>query len=207
MNDPTQGDMNNNVENDSNRKNPYAVWFVVLAFIAPVALAYFMFYFVEVTSFTNKGEIFKPVIAIETLGLRDETGAVIPKDKLTYKWRIYSFVGSHCDEDCNKRLYDVKQMHTRLGKDAHRLIQVIVHIDIADSSLTELIKKEYPAALNLYGDEDELAAAIRNNAQLRDNEIYIMDPMGNIMMRFKKDQPVEDIHFDLRKLLKASQIG
>lgn len=206
MNDQRQSDMNN-IATNNNRKNPYTIWFVVLSFIAPVVLAYIIFYFVDVTSFTNRGEIFKPVIAIETLGLRDETGTVIPKEKLTYKWRIYSFVGSHCDEDCNKRLYDVKQIRTRLGKNAHRLLQVIVHFDPADTSLTELIKTEYPDALNLYGDEDEIAAAIKNDAQLRDNEIYFMDPMGNIMMRFTKDQPVGDINFDLRKLLKASQIG
>lgn len=194
-------------ENNISTRNPYAVWFVVLSFVAPVVLAYIMFYFVEVTSFTNNGEIFTPVIAIETLGLRDETGTIIPKDRLTYKWRIYAFVGSGCDEVCNRRLYEVRQIHTRLGKDAHRLLRVIVHLETADRSLTELIKTEYPDVINMYGGEDELAAAIKNNARLRENEIYFMDPLGNIMMRFTRDQPIEDIYSDLRKLLKASQIG
>jgi hypothetical protein len=34
-----------------------------------------------------------------------------------------------------------------------------------------------------------------------------MDPMGNIMMRFTQDQPIVDFQFDMKKLLKASQIG
>ena len=189
------------------KKNPYAVHFVFLSFIAPVALAYFMFYFVDVSSFTNKGEIFKPLIQIETLSLKDETGALIPQDELTYKWRIYSFVGSNCDESCTKRLKDVRQIHKRLGKNSHRLFQVIVHLDKADDSLKQLLKTEYPNVLIMYGDETEISQAIGNNAQLRENEIYFMDPMGRIMMRFTQGQPIEDVRFDLRKLLKASQIG
>ena len=40
------------------KRNPYTVWFVVIAFVAPVVLAYVMFFFVEVKSFVNHGEIF-----------------------------------------------------------------------------------------------------------------------------------------------------
>ena len=202
MNDKTQTDMNN-----APRKNPYTVWFVILSFVAPVALAYIMFYFVEVKSFTNKGEILNPIVYIESLGLKDESGVIIPKDTLTYKWRIYSFVGSSCDEICSARLHEVRQLHKSLGKDSHRLIRVIVHLDKADKSLTELITTEYPNALNMYGDEHIITEAISNDAQIRNNEIYFMDPLGNIMMRFTVDQPIKDVRFDLRKLLKASQIG
>ena len=44
------------------KRNPYTVWFVVLAFIAPVALAYIMFFFVDVKSFVNHGEILNPIV-------------------------------------------------------------------------------------------------------------------------------------------------
>lgn len=188
-------------------RNPYTPWFVVSAFVAPVVLAYLVFFFADVSSFTNRGEIFKPVIAIETLGLKDETGKVIPKDELTFKWRLYSFVGASCDEACNKRLHEIRQMHATLGKDRHRLFRVIVHLEQPDEALTALIAKEYPDAMRMYADEQTLLSAIKNNAQLRNNELYITDPMGNMMMRFKNDQPIKDVRFDFRKLLKASQIG
>lgn len=191
----------------SKKRNPYTPWFVMISFISPVVLAYFIFYFVDVTSFTNKGEIFTPVIHIETLGLKDDKNTLIPKSELTYKWRIYSFVSSSCDESCVKRLHDVRQIHIRLGKNSHRLIQVIVHLENADQALIELIKTEYPNVLNLYGDKATITNAIKNNARLLDNEIYFVDPMGHMMMRFTEDQPIDDIRFDLRKLLKASQIG
>ena len=192
---------------EAKKKNPYAVWFVVFSFVAPVVLAYIMFYFVEVTSFTNRGEIFKPVIAIETLGLRDESGVLIEKKELTFKWRIYSFVGSDCDESCDKRLFEIRQIHTRLGKNAHRVLRVVVHLDKPDAAFAALLKNKYPETLNMIGDEATITQAIAHDAKIRDNEIYITDPMGHMMMRFTQDQPIIDINFDFRKLLKASQIG
>lgn len=201
MNDNTQSD------NKTAKKNPYTIWFVILSFVAPVVLAYITFYFVDITSFTNKGQIFNPTIRIESLGLKDEAGVIIPKDTLTYKWRIYSFVGSRCDEACNKRLNEVRQLHKSLGKNTHRLIRVIVHLDKPEQKLTDLINTEYSKALNMYGDEQEITDAISNEARLRENEIYFMDPLGNIMMRFTQDQPIKDVRTDLGKLLKASQIG
>ena len=189
------------------RKNPYAVWFVVLSFVAPVALAYIMFYFVDVTSFTNRGEIFKPMIRVEALELKDKTGQIIPKDKLTYKWRVFSFVGASCNDACQKRLIETRQMHIALGKDQHRILRVIVHMETASAELDTFITQEFPRALRMYADENKLMSVIQNNAQLRNNEIYYMDPYGNIMMRFTQDQPIKDAKYDLRKLLKASQIG
>jgi len=40
-----------------------------------------------------------------------------------------------------------------------------------------------------------------------ENEIYIQDPMGYLMMRFTQQQPIQELQFDVKKLLKASQIG
>ncbi len=189
------------------RRNPYTPWFVVAAFVLPVVLAYVVFFFADVTSFTNRGEIFKPVIDITSLELTDETGKLIPEDVLRYKWRFISFVGSDCDEACNKRLRDSRQIHKRFGKDSHRILRVIVHLEPASEALNHLIETEYPEALNMNASAETVKAAFSGNSRLDENEIYIMDPMGNIMMRFTQDQPVQDFQFDMKKLLKASQIG
>jgi cytochrome oxidase Cu insertion factor (SCO1/SenC/PrrC family) len=54
---------------------------------------------------------------------------------------------------------------------------------------------------------DALGANVREGAGIMNNETYIMDPMGNVMMRFTQDQPNKEFLYDLKKLLKASQIG
>jgi len=188
-------------------RNPYTIWFVVLTFVAPVVLAYAIFFFGNVDSFTNKGEILDPIVDISALKLKDENVTLIPLKTLTYKWRLISFVGSDCDTACNSRLYDSRQIHKSLGKDQHRVLRMIVHLQPPSADLNKLIESEYPNALNVYGDEKAISAVLGETAKINENEIYIMDPMGNIMMRFTQDQPNKDFQKDLRKLLKASQIG
>lgn len=189
------------------RRNPYTPWFVVAAFVVPVAMAYAVFFFVDVTSFTNRGEIFNPVIDITSLELTDETGKIIPEDVLRFKWRFISFVGSYCDAACNKRLNDSRQVHRRFGKDSHRILRMIVHLEPASEALNSLIEAEYSDTLNMNANKETVNAAFGGTSKLDENEIYIMDPMGNIMMRFTQEQPVQDFQFDMKKLLKASQIG
>ena len=194
-----------------NSRNPYTVWFVVLAFIAPVALAYIMFFFVEVKSFVNHGEILNPIVHINTFNLKDENDAVIPQDDLTYKWRLISFLGKDCNQQCESRLYDTRQIHTSLGKNQHRLLRMFVHLEPAGESLLKLIEDKHPDVIHVHGEEsliiESLLENIRDDVSITNNETYIMDPMGNVMMRFVQEQPNKEFLYDLKKLLKASQIG
>ena len=53
-----------------------------------------------------------------------------------------------------------------------------------------------------------IAAALQDvGPEFRANEIYIMDPLGNIMLRYTQDQTYKDLLHDLNKLFKVSQIG
>ncbi len=193
------------------KKNPYTVWFVVIAFIAPVALAYIMFFFVDVSSFTNRGEILNPIVHIEDFELKNENGELIAKEELTYKWRLVSFLSSECNTECQARLFDTRQIHKALGKNQHRIMRMFVHLEPAGEALKKLIEETHPGVIHVYGDAEMitkvLAKNIRSDAAINNNETYIMDPMGNVMMRFTQDQPNKDFLYDLRKLLKASQIG
>lgn len=193
------------------KRNPYTVWFVVLSFVAPVALAYIMFFFVDVKSFVNHGEILNPIIHIRSFELKDENDEIIPEQELTYKWRLISFVGKDCSQQCETRLFETRQIHTSLGKDQHRLIRMFVHLEPAGESLSKLIAETHPNVTQVNGDAAVIIKAlgdnVRDNVSITNNEIYIMDPMGNVMMRFTQDQPNKDFLYDLKKLLKASQIG
>ena len=193
------------------KKNPYTVWFVVLSFIAPVALAYIIFFFVEVKSFVNHGEILNPIVHIATFKLKNENNEIIPQDELTYKWRLISFLGKDCNEQCASRLYDTRQIHTSLGKNQHRLSRMFIHLQPAGETLLKLIEETHSDVIQVNGDTDAITEAlgtnIRDDAGINSNEIYIMDPMGNVMMRFTADQPNKEFLHDLKKLLKASQIG
>jgi len=195
-----------NNANNSNR-NPYTLWFVVLSFVAPAVLAYSVYFFGDIQSFTNKGEILDPIVNISEFGLREKDGTPIPKDKLTYKWRMISFLKADCDEACQSRIYDTRQVYTSLGKDRHRVMRMFVHLEPASEALDRLVEEQHPNVIHVYGDETEIVKALTDDASITDNEVYIMDPMGSVMMRFSHDQPNKDLLKDIKRLLKASQIG
>jgi cytochrome oxidase Cu insertion factor (SCO1/SenC/PrrC family) len=195
----------------TSKRNPYTVWFVVLAFIAPVALAYIIFFFVDVKSFVNHGEILNPIVHISSFKLTNDSGEIIPEKELTYKWRLISFLGRNCDQQCEKRLYDTKQIHASLGKNRHRLSRMFVHLEPAGDALSKLMAETHPNVIHVNGTMKTIINAlgdnVRSDVSITNNETYIMDPMGNVMMRFTQEQPNKEFLYDLKKLLKASQIG
>jgi cytochrome oxidase Cu insertion factor (SCO1/SenC/PrrC family) len=190
-------------------RNPYTLWFVVISFLAPVVLAYVMFFFGNVSSYSNKGELLNPVIDVDSLQLTDDKGQVMQREDVTsHKWNMIYFAGKDCDEACNKTLYDMRQINKAVGKNAFRLRHMLVHMAPVDASFRELLKAEYPDAVHVNSKRATIAAALQDvNPHLDANEIYLMDPLGNIMMRFTQDQPPKDIIQDLNKLFKVSWIG
>jgi len=194
------------------KRSNTTVWLILLSFAAPVALAYFIYFFIDVSSFTNRGEILNPIVNIGEFSLKDAQGKKIPLEKLTYKWRLISFLDKNCNQACAKRLYDSRQIHTSLGKNKHRVDRMFIHFEPASDDLQKLIDEEHPGVIHVYGNDKIISnlldgSVIDKDSHIRDNVIYIMDPMGNVMMRFTQDQPDKDFLYDLRKLLKASQIG
>ena len=175
------------------KRNPYTVWFVILAFIAPVALAYVIFFFVDVKSFVNHGEILNPIVHISSFELKNDNGEIIPEKELTYKWRLISFVAKDCNQQCEKRLFDTRQIHTSLAKRQHRLLRMFVHLEPAGDALSQLISETHPDVIQVNGNANIIVKALGNNirddAGISNNETYVMDPRGNVMMRFTQDQP------------------
>ena len=192
------------------KRNPYTPWFVVLAFGAPVVAAYVL-YFLGVTppAFSNKGELLSPIIDIESFALTDDNGQPMQRDDITvHKWHMILFADASCDEACNQALYNMRQINIAVGKNAHRLRRLIVHLDKADDDFQALIAKEYPDTRHANADRETIGTALQDvGANYQANEIYIMDPLGNIMLRFTQDQSYKDLMHDLNKMFKVSQIG
>ncbi|MGD2054962.1 MAG: hypothetical protein PVG45_12755 [Gammaproteobacteria bacterium] len=192
------------------KKNPYTLWFVVASFVLPVVAAYALFFSgYTPPAYTNKGELIQPVIDIEALGLVDDNNAVPSRDDLTiHKWQMVYFAGASCDQECNDALYKIRQVNTAVGKNAYRLRRLIVHLDKPDAAFLDLIEKEFPDARRLYGEPQKILAAMQTlDPELNADDIYLVDPIGNIMMRFTRDMPGKWIIHDLNKLFKVSQIG
>ena len=206
MNNPTS------VEHpeQSKKRNPYTPWFVVIAFVAPVVVAYALFFLgITPPAYSNKGELLDPIIDVESFALSDDSNNVLGREAITeHKWHMMYFVGSSCDDACNQTLYNMRQINIAAGKYANRLQRLLVHLEAPGEEFQALVAKEYPQARHVNANAETIVTALQEvGPQFRANEIYIMDPLGNIMLRYTQEQSYKDILHDLKKLFKVSQIG
>ena len=192
------------------KRNPYTPWFVVVAFVAPVVAAYALFFLgITPPAYSNRGELLSPIIDVDALALSDNDNEQLGREDITeHKWHMVIFAGSSCNEACQQVLYNMRQINIAVGKNANRLQRLVVHLEPPGEEFQALLASEYPNARHANASAETIEAALQDvGAQFRSNEIYIMDPLGNIMLRFTQDQSYKDLLHDLNKLFKVSQIG
>jgi len=196
----------NEVTSTPKRSN-LTLWILLASFLIPAFLAYGYYFFGNRPGVASNGQLITPIVDIESLNLKDPLGVTVSRDDLTPKWRMYYFVNESCDTKCENDLYNMRQINLALGKNADRVEHVIVHLTAPHNELMKLIENEHPTAVRVYGAIENAAELIRPGANDTSQYIYLMDPHGNVMMKFSNSLDAKLILKDINKLLKISRIG
>ena len=149
---------------------------------------------------TNKGKLLLPPVQFADLHLQEN--AINDTEGL---WRVVVFGSTHCQEEqCIDSLYKTRQVHIALGKESERVTRF--YIAPERPLPTPELETEHPGIQWLKADKSHVqkALGVKNWPQ---NQIFIIDPLGNLIMGYQADQPGGDLLKDLKKLLKASSIG
>ncbi len=180
----------------------------VLAVCAsPLIASYFTYYVIKPGSRTNYGTLLDPrQYPIPRLGGAALDGKPVELDAFQGKWQMLQVDSGACRDACRKKLHDMRQLRTAQGKERERVERVwlITDNEPVDASLMQ----EYEGTRMLRVPPAALQAwlPVEQGASLADH-IYMIDPLGNLMMRFPKDADPNRIKKDLGRLLKASKIG
>ncbi len=190
------------------KRSNTTLWLLLASFIVPGVLAYLYFFFGDRPDTSNNGELIVPIVDIETLKLTDKSGALLSRKALTPKWRLYYFVDTSCNEACQLSLYNMRQINIALGKNRDRVQHVIAHLNQPDSDFIKLIDSEHQSAIKIFTQPENISSLLKleGNAT-QTHSIYLVDPLGNIMMKFSKDLSPKLILKDINKLLKISRVG
>lgn len=176
---------------------------IFLAFAAPVVAAYLSFYFWPPEGRTNYGELIKPA-ALPDAALRDSTGKELALSKLRGKWLILTIDGANCDAACDQKLFLMRQIRISLTKEMNRVERVL--LVRGKSNVSGDLLKKYPGMNVLSGADADLLEQFPALADPADH-IYLVDPLGNVMMRYPKNPDAAGIRRDLSRLLSVSQVG
>lgn len=179
---------------------------IMLCCAAPVIASYFTYYVVRPEGRRNFGELINPQRTVPSMPATDLQGNKMDLQSLRKQWLLVSVSGGACDEACINRLYFQRQLREGLGKDKDRLDRVWLITD--NVPVPEAIQPGLKGATVLRVSEQELAAWLApQSGHTLSEHLYLVDPMGNWMMRFPPGISLENApqhKRDLERLMRAS---
>lgn len=160
-------------------------------FALPVAASWFLWRFELAPGTTgNYGTLLPP-----------RPLALAPLAALKGRWVLVQFDSGACDAWCERKLYFMRQVRRAQGKDMPRVERLWLVTD-AVQPRAELLAAIEGTVLAPAGAGAEFPA----EKSVTDH-IYLVDPLGNLMMRFPRDPDASRIIKDLQRLLKVSGFG
>lgn len=190
------------------------VFLLILVFLGPMVFAYYTYQKADDFELktTNNGDLLKPVVAIESLAIKDPlTKANIDRIVFAKKWSLIYLVPKNCIQGCHENLYKMRQLHTALGKDMPRLQRIYMFLEPhIDSNVHQFLQETYPEVLQIALDTQHITSLVPNHEHKKYSQVgafYIVDPQGNVMMYYPGDMTIKNVLADLKRLLKVSKIG
>jgi cytochrome oxidase Cu insertion factor (SCO1/SenC/PrrC family) len=171
--------------------------------LAPFAAAAIAYYYWQPQGGMNYGELI-PVRALIDPPLRHLDQRAFRLSELKGKWILLQLDQADCAAACKAKLYNMRQVRLAQGRDMERVERVWLILD--DAPLETLLMREYDGTRMLRVAGSPIVAEFAPAGAARDH-IYLIDPHGNLMLRFPKDADPRRMHKDLARLLRASRIG
>jgi len=173
---------------------------------APVILSYITYFVLRPSATSHHGTLIQPSRALPALQLRGLDDRPVAASSLKGQWLLVVAASASCDARCEKLLHAQRQLREMLGRDRDRVDKVwFVLDDAVPSAALRQAVSAIPAVTVLRFPAAELGRWLEaaSGHQLSDH-LYLVDPMGEWMMRFPADFEPAQVKRDLERLLRAS---
>lgn len=204
------------VDPAARRRSRASLLLIFTLFAAPVMIASLLFFVFPdwvPQATTNHGTLVKPVRPLPAFSVQTLDGETLDETWLRGKWTFVYMRGGECDEACVQRLYEIRQVRLSQGKNFDRLQRLMLWsaADVAPERRQEL-QAHFPGQRIVAADTAALQPfsevfAIDGEQAFETGRIYLVDPLGNLMMSYTLDDPPQGIIKDLHRLLKYSGLG
>jgi hypothetical protein len=179
---------------------------VLLVCAAPVFLSYFTYYVIRPEGRMNYGELINPQRPLPSMRTEALDGKPGELRALKDQWLLISVGSANCEQGCQQRLYYQRQLREALGKEKDRVDSVWLINDAA--AIDSRLRRGLESLTVLRVPTDELAQWLQPASGHRlEDHLYLVDPLGNWMMRFPAGMDAAGAakaKRDLDRLLRAS---
>lgn len=193
----------------------YAILLMALAPVVAAVLAYFVPQLgLRPEGHNNYGRILdpqRPLPTAQALPLTTLEGQPFDIASLKGKWILVTADDADCPESCVRKLFILRNSHASQGKNVDRLTRVWFVTD--DAQVPQQVLDAYVGTHMLRADPASLAAFLAADhsgpqaAEALRNHMWVIDPLGNLMMEFPPNADPIEVRDDIVKLLKRSRIG
>ena len=191
---------------------------LALMFFAPLGLSFYLYYGHRAWhpgGRVNAGDLIEPPHPLPSLALPLQSSGETAPDFLRRKWTLLYLEHGSCAERCRTSLYEMRQVRLALDRDMDRVQRVF----IADKDCCDwqFLHEQHPdlLAIRLSPAAAPLLALLPRrgggNAGAGDDAnpqlVYLIDPLGNLMMSYAPDAKPKGMLEDMKRLLRLSSIG
>jgi hypothetical protein len=153
-------------------------------------------------SLKNHGQLIQPPVQLPL----QRTAAI------EGKWLILHVLDQPCEQTCIEHVTALRQIHRAMGRHSERLTIGLLGRSLAEDGLRnrlELIYPEFELLANSSATVVNTLASINvdiigNDGDTNPIHTYVLDPMLNVILAYRANSNPNDIHKDLRRLLKWS---
>ena len=177
--------------------------FMIGAFMVPVVAAYLAYFGWRPAGHSNYGDLLK-VAPLQLTAGKTLDGTPYNLGALRGSWVMVHVGEGSCDAACAQQLYLMRQIRITQGKEQSRIERLWV---VTDSGTPAAALLRAHPGLHVWRPTDAAFFAQFPAVQSPAEHVYLVDPLGNLMLRFPAQPDAKRMMKDLNLLLKASQIG
>ncbi len=135
----------------------------------------------------------------------------VPLEPIGYgaPWRLLVTAPGTCDQACLTLVHEARQIHIATGREANRVEHVLALGQSATAELAERLQREYPRLQQLPLSPSSYRNSLNPHpaAWQQGAQLWVIDPLGRVVLHREADSPGKHLLDDLRRLLKLSKIG
>ncbi|MFJ2365209.1 hypothetical protein ACIPIN_16190 [Pseudomonas sp. NPDC087697] len=120
------------------------------------------------------------------------------------RWQMLVTAPQECSVDCQQLVYLARQIQVGLGREASRASHALATAQPVSADYDAKLQREYPQLRRYPLDLPTYTKATQGNGAA---QLWIIDPHGNLVLRYDAKVKGKDLLNDLNLLLKLSNIG
>jgi hypothetical protein len=184
------------------RKGRIMLLFLLGVFVFPIVVGLVLYLSDWRPGGKSHGELLRPSRPLSIQSIKTFKGQPFDASNWRGKWHLVAVASGSCPAECLKNLAMMRQIHASLGKEIDRLERVWVLDGALPPEVLTAVQAQYQD-LAVLPNATVLARQFDDVGQ----GLYLVDPLGNLFMRYPPGSNPSGIRKDLMRLLTYSWTG